>query len=133
MNYYNKLIEERNKLEPPVLEKGGEYICTTYSKQTEGIITKEMVDQNDYDNAYTGQPSNYKILGKELTLQDVLRMLGMNYSISGDGTFYLNFEGKEFAGEVIGEYEEIKGIKLDISKPLKDQEEVLKQIYELIN
>jgi len=133
MNYYQKLIEERNKLWTPKLEFGclveGKYGLEAIRHMTrQGAATA-----NSFTGCYIEDLDGYIILGKELSLQDVLRMLSDKYSkLKHNKWENLNIG---FASKELGVFttEDGNNIEIDLSKPIQDQgEEVLRQIYELI-
>lgn len=72
--------------------------------------------------------NNHKILGKPLSLQDVLRAIGIPYNdlyISW-GKYMLFHDSRE-------DMKRIEGIQIDLTKPISSQsEEVLDKLIELI-
>jgi len=138
MNYYNKLIEERNKLETPKLEFG--VLCqNNYSDSHEPYMFIEKKNgmtvfwSNQFKRTLSMKHKKadedikpYKILGKELSLQDVLRMF--------DNKFYSTIV-RIAGGECIINFDrncDDFTVSVDLSRPLKDQEEALQSILSLI-
>jgi len=130
---YNELRQIRNQHFPPVLEFGCEcvmpnskeryilckeyeYACETPYWHTVFITEPETLSKQNID---TKTVSDSKILGKEVSLQEVIMMENQSYNNEFSLEGSLLFLNEDTA--------------IDLSKPIKDQDyETLEQILQLI-
>ena len=155
MNYYNKLITERNKLIDTKLEFGclflhKDKLFTFVANTSEDKIGRENflcveVSENPITTYRTQtilKASEVEILGQPLSLQDILRMLPeyRGFDLEGDillTRVYKSVNCEEIINGISSrkwkELEIKHKIRIDLTKPLSEQEEVCEQIYKLIN
>ena len=140
-NYYEKILKIRNKQFPPVLELGCNvglksegYIRINYTLEPNGYLSVGeigVVGHNfriyySYKNLNVEyQREWFEILGKPVSLRDVLRLIEKKYN------------SEDFGIKTNGKFYEIylddKLFELDLSKDIKSQnKEVLKKVYNLI-
>ena len=122
--YYNKIRKLRNKK----FEQNLDFGCVVDVKNKIGYIINAKIVDNFilgyilfHKNSTISQvlTDNFKIIGKPVTLTDILRMLEKHLDIM------------EVHHQVL--YNEDKEWYIDLTKEIKDQpEEILKKLYNLL-
>jgi len=126
--YYKKLKAKYYEMFPKELklEFGCEVIV---NNKMDDIVLEEQTPDNKVRLLVTGDVYTHiiKILGKDIDIREVLRMIeqkekdNIMYSIHSGGAILEEKDGRK-----------IPIIKIDLSKPLKEQEDACKQILKII-